>query len=132
MKSSEKFTVRNKEVYYVKFNRFLDRKDCTTLHSCRLSDHFSRYDDGYFFYECTAWRKEMSKDYYSQLRNEQNGPSNSGRQIDEQNKAAEDRQAKKESQMRRDAIAKYGCNCDSCCSALLLTRDLKDKNKRRG
>ena len=37
----------------------------------------------------------MSKDYYSQLRNEQNGPSFSPRQIDRQREAAERRQEEK-------------------------------------
>ena len=74
----------------------------------------------------------MSKDYSAQLRNEQNGPSFSPRQIDRQSEAAEKRQAKKERRVRKAAIDEYGCNCDSCCSALVLTQSLKDKSKRRG
>jgi hypothetical protein len=38
----------------------------------------------------------MNKDYNSQLRNEQNGPSFSPRQIDKQNESAERRQEEKE------------------------------------
>ena len=38
----------------------------------------------------------MSKDYYSQLRNEQNGSAFSPRQIDRQNAAAERRQEERE------------------------------------
>lgn len=34
-------------------------------------------------------------------------------------------------QVMQDAINEYGCNCNSCCSALLVNRFLDKKNKEQ-